>query len=58
VRESTSDEPAEFPTGVKEALTLLDKLKTRAKAVLLIIFEGQRDWGHFHGEAHFHGVED
>jgi hypothetical protein len=49
---------AKFPTGVNKIMTLLNTLKTRAKAVLLIIFEGQRDWGHFHGGAHFHGVED
>jgi hypothetical protein len=38
--------------------TLLVKSKTRSKAVLYTVFEGQRDWGHSPGEIHFHGVGD
>jgi hypothetical protein len=52
-----SGEPAEFPTGVKEALTLLGKLKTRSKACLQTMFESQRDRVHSSGEAHSHGIE-
>ena len=47
-----SGESAQFPTGVKEALTLLGKLMTRGKAALHRIFEGRRDRRHSSGDPH------
>jgi hypothetical protein len=38
-----SGESAEFPTGVKEVLTLLVNSKTPQKAILHLILEGQGD---------------
>jgi hypothetical protein len=51
-------ESAEFPAGVKEAVTLLVKSETRRKAVLHLTFEGRSDRGHAPGEAHSHSVGD
>jgi hypothetical protein len=54
----SSRESAQFPTGVKEVVTLLVKSKTREKAVLHRTFEGQRDRIHSAGDPHSHGVGD
>src|SRR5262245_17735166 len=50
-------ESAEFPTRVKEALTLLGQLKTRLKASRRTMFEGQRDSVHSSGEAQPYGMK-
>jgi hypothetical protein len=51
-------ESGQFPTSVKEVVTLLVKSKTRGKAVLHTMFEGQRNRVHSPGEAYSHGVGD
>jgi hypothetical protein len=53
-----SGESAEFPTGVKEVVTLLVNSKKRGTAVSYTTFEGQRDRVHSSGETYSHGVGD
>ena len=53
-----SGESAEFPTEVKEVVTLLGKSKTPGKAALHPTFRGHRDRGRASGDTCFHGVRD
>jgi hypothetical protein len=51
-------ESAEFPTGVKEALTLLVNSKTHGKARVHTMFESQSDRAYASAEAYSDGVGD
>jgi hypothetical protein len=51
-------EPASFRANVKDVVTLLVKSKTRGKASLHRMFEGQRDCLHAAGDPHSYGVGD
>jgi hypothetical protein len=53
-----ADELAQFPTGVKEVVSLLVKSKMYKKAVLQTTFEGQGDRVHAFSEAHSHAIGD
>jgi hypothetical protein len=53
-----SGESAELPPEVKEVLTLLINSKTRGRAVLHTMFDGQRERVHPPAETHFQGVRE
>ena len=53
-----SSEPASFPTGVKDVLTLLVKSKTHVTAVLHTVLEDQRNHIHLSDDPHSHSLGD